>query len=129
MDTDSDALDSRPAVVESVRLHNEMLKHWLKVIPPDSLHVLSYEHLISDPEPEIRDLLHFLDLPWCHECLRPETSKRNIVTPSVWQARQPINPKNAAKWKKYEDYLGEFRPLTHEEDDLLEYARSQRRKK
>jgi hypothetical protein len=76
------------------------------VLPADRFIEVDYEHLVRDPEPEIRRLIAACNLPWDEACLRPEHNSRVIKTPSKWQARQPIHCDAIESWRRYEPWLG-----------------------
>jgi len=73
---------------------------------PDRILNLDYEALVRRPEPEIRRLLDFLDLPFEAACLNSHEAERAINTPSASQVRQAINTRGIDHWRKYEKHLG-----------------------
>jgi LPS sulfotransferase NodH len=79
-----------------------------------TVHDVTYESLVADPESSIRALLEFLELPWNPACLAPHTSARPVNTASRWQARQPIYRDSTARWKRYAKYLGPLDSLPHD---------------
>lgn len=85
---------------------------WLgERLPADRLHEIDYEELIANPEPTIRGVIEFLDLPWDDSCLHHDKNTSAINTPSRWQARQPIYKSSMERWRAYEPWLGEFAQL------------------
>ena len=72
---------------------------------------MSYESLVTDRERQTRRLLEFCGLPWDDACLNPEKNARSVVTPSLWQVRQPVYRTSIDRWKNYEPWLGPFRDL------------------
>ncbi|HVW92691.1 MAG TPA: sulfotransferase [Devosia sp.] len=66
---------------------------------------VSYERLVSDPEPEIRRILAFAGLDWHPDCLTPEQSRRTVGTANQFQVRQPINRSSIGRWRRYEEWL------------------------
>jgi tetratricopeptide (TPR) repeat protein len=88
-----------------------LMAHWRQVIPTDRLFEIDYEDLVSDTEPAIRAMIAFCGLDWDDACLRHEQNKHFIMTPSLWQARQPVYRDAIARWRRYEKWLGEFRGL------------------
>lgn len=87
-----------------MRLHDAVVAFWQKALP-DRVHVVEYEALTADPEPNIRALLAGVDLPWDDSCLAPEASGRRIQTLSFAQARQPIGTAAVAGWLRHEAAL------------------------
>ena len=89
------------------RKYKERMRLW-ETILPDKIHTVHYELLVSNPEEETRALIDFLGLEWEDECLNFHTTKRSVQTSSDWQVRQPIYQQSVARWKKYEQYIGEL---------------------
>ncbi|MEJ6394082.1 sulfotransferase [Gymnodinialimonas sp. 2305UL16-5] len=96
-----------------IRLHEAVADFWHQRYP-DRVHLIEYEALTQDPEPQIRALLEAVGLPWDGACLAPEAASRRIQTLSFAQARQPIGTASIAGWQKFET---ELQPLL----DALEY--------
>ena len=90
------------------RLYEEMMAHWKNVLPLSIMDV-HYEDLVDDPERVSRAIVEFCGLKWDNRCLDFHKSKRNVVTASTDQVRQPIYRKSVARWKNYEQYLGKLR--------------------
>lgn len=84
-----------------------LMKHW-KDILGDRFVSVTYENLVSDPEPCIRDLIARLGLPWEDACLRPEELGDRVRTLSVGQVRSRIGTGSKERWKRYEDDLAPF---------------------
>lgn len=72
---------------------------------------VSYEQLTADPEPTIRRVLDHCELDWSDLCLKPQENKRIVLTPSLWQVRQPIYRSSAERWRNYQGLLPEFERL------------------
>jgi len=75
---------------------------------PDSIHEVSYEHLVASPSRIVADLAGQLgftdhDIDW----LSPTTSV-DINSASLWQARQPIYARSVDRWKNYIQFLPEL---------------------
>ena len=90
------------------RLYEELMAHWKSVL---SLRIMDihYEALVEDPETVSRSIVEFCGLKWSSRCLDFHKSKRNVVTASTDQVRQPIYNRSVARWKNYEEYLGDLR--------------------
>ncbi len=80
------------------------LAHWV-ARAPERVRIVEYERLASDPEPEIRALLDFLDLPFEEACLRPQDVERAVGTASASQVRQAIHRSGIGHWKRYASHL------------------------
>jgi tetratricopeptide (TPR) repeat protein len=88
-----------------------LMEHWRRALPPDRLLEIDYEVVVEGKEQSARQIIEFCGLDWNDACLRPERNARAITTPSLWQARQPVYRTSIARWRRYEAWLGEFRPL------------------
>ncbi|HSY46824.1 MAG TPA: sulfotransferase [Steroidobacteraceae bacterium] len=88
-----------------------LMAHWRVVIPAGQLLEIDYERLVSEPEEVTRRLVAFCGLEWDAACLEHERSEHLIMTPSVWQARQPVYRDALERWRRYEPWLGAFRRL------------------
>lgn len=87
-----------------LRLYEAMLDHWAEAMP-DRVHVVDYEALTAEPEPQIRALVEASGLDWDAACLEPHKARRNVATLSFAQVRQPIYRASVAGWKRYESEL------------------------
>ena len=67
------------------------------------------EHLIDEPEAQVRAMLDHLGLPFDASCLEFHKTERAIRTPSAEQVRRPINREGVDAWKHYEPWLGELK--------------------
>jgi len=96
-----------------MRLHDALVSFWAEALP-DRVHIVDYEALTADPEPNIRALVEFTGLPWDDACLAPERSDRRVQTLSFAQVRAPIGRQAVAGWTRYEAQL---QPLIRALDD------------
>ncbi len=87
--------------------HDALMAHWVGQ-GTDDLHALDYAELVTAPEPTIRALLGFLDLPFDDACLRPHESRRQVNTASYAQVQAPIHTGAIGKWQRY---AAELRPV------------------
>lgn len=101
----------KESICFAYRQYQRLMAHWRKVLPPDRFLEIDYEELVSDRETVIRQLVDFCGLEWDAACLYPENNDRVVVTPSLWQVRQPINSGAVGKWRAYEPWLGAFGQL------------------
>ena len=84
--------------------YQRLMAHWWRVCPLPILDV-SYEALVETPEPTIRSVLAFLELPFEAACLAPEENTRVVATASRQQVRQPIYKTAVGRWRHYAPYL------------------------
>lgn len=83
-----------------------LMEHWRQVMPLDTMIEVEYEELIDNREETIRRVLEFCNLEWDDACLSHERNESAVLTPSKWQARQPIYRTSIQRWKQYEPWLG-----------------------
>lgn len=101
----------RANIVHAYRQYRRLMEHWRRVIPADRLIEVDYEDLVRRREEVLPALVEFLGLDWDDSPLRHEDSSSEIVTPSRWQARQPVYTSSLERWRNYEPWLGEFAEL------------------
>lgn len=90
--------------------YERLMTHWRAVLQTP-IFDLQYETLVRDPEPTVRRLMDFCELPWQDACLRFADNERAVRTPSNWQVRQEIYATSIRRWKHYERHLTELREL------------------
>jgi tetratricopeptide (TPR) repeat protein len=103
--------NNRENIVFAYRQYERLMSHWIQVLGPDRLLTVQYEELVANPEPAVRTMIEFCGLPWDDRCLKPEENERSVVTPSVWQVRQPVYTSSVERWRQYEPWLGAFSKL------------------
>lgn len=101
-------------IVFAYRQYRRLMDHWRRVLPEDAMIEIRYEDMVEDREKTTRRLIEFCELEWNDACLRPEKNERLVVTPSVWQVRQPVYTTSLARWKRYEPWLGAFAEMMEE---------------
>jgi len=104
----------RSNLVFAYREYLRLWQHWQEVLPPDRFETFRYEDLTAQPRPTITSMLEYLDLKVEPACFSPEKNERSVLTPSVYQVRQPINIQSQKRWKNYEPWLGDFAELLDE---------------
>jgi tetratricopeptide (TPR) repeat protein len=87
--------------------YHALMVHWQSVFGA-RIQRIRYEHVVTRPEDEIRQLLSALGLEWDEACIAPETGNQGISTASVWQARQPLYSDSIGRWHHYEQQLRPF---------------------
>jgi tetratricopeptide (TPR) repeat protein len=104
----------RRDIVDTYREYEMVMKHWREALPPGAMLEVKYEDLVDHSEEKIREIVSFLGLEWDEACLQHERNERNVMTPSRWQARQPVYKTSVEKWRRYERWLGVFAELAPE---------------
>ena len=69
---------------------------------PDWFYEVSYDALVSNPEPEAKKLIAACGLDWEDGCLEFHQKKNKVQTLSVFQVRQPINTSSVKGWRRFE---------------------------
>lgn len=72
---------------------------------PGRVHRVIYEHMVADPEREIRALLDYCNLEFEPACLSFHETERAVRTASSEQVRQPIFREGLDQWRHYEPWL------------------------
>lgn len=92
--------------------HRKLADYWQESLPTGAITTVRYEDLIDDPEATIRSVLDHCGLPWNDAVLRHQENRRTVLTPSLWQARQPIYRSSRDRGKNYAGLLPEFERLS-----------------
>jgi tetratricopeptide (TPR) repeat protein len=90
------------------RCYLSLMDHWDAVLPGKVLH-LQYEHLVRDPQPNIRRLLAHCGLDFEPACLAFHETKRPVRTASAEQVRQPLYTSGVGYWKHFATQLDPLR--------------------
>lgn len=102
---------NRANIVFAYREYERLMQHWREVLPPDRFLEVVYEDLITDREQVTRRMIAFCGLEWDDACLEPERNERNVITPSLWQVRQPVYTSSIGRWERFRPWLGAFESL------------------
>ncbi len=102
---------NKPNIAFAYREYLRLMDHWSRVLPAGVMMEVKYEDVVSDRERITREMVEFCGLGWDEACLSPERNVRSVVTPSVWQVRQPVYRSSLERWRNYEPWLGEFKNL------------------
>lgn len=96
------------AIAEVYSEYHASMSHWHEVLS-GRIFEASYAALASEPEPVIRSMLDFLELPFEAACLEFHANPAAVGTASVWQARQPLYTKSVGRWRHYAAQLAPLR--------------------
>lgn len=91
-------------IIQYHRYYADLMSLWRDELG-GRIYDLDYEELTSNPNPEIRALIDYLELAWEDACLAPEQNARSVATASNIQVRQGIYTGSSQQWKHYEPYL------------------------
>ena len=86
----------------------DLMDHFDQVLPGRVYRVI-HEHLLDDPEGEIRRLLAWLGLDFEPACLAFHETRRAVRTASSEQVRRPLNRDGVDQWRAYDAWLGPLR--------------------
>ena len=89
------------------RDQERLMDHWKTLLPGTILDV-SYEALVTDPEPLVRRLLDHCGLDWDPAVLEFHQSGREVNTASYHQVRKPLYTSSVNKHTPYLPWLGEL---------------------
>lgn len=92
-----------------MREYDALMAHWQQALPNPTFN-LDYEALVEDADGTIARARRFLGLDATSTQLDHKQTSA-IATASVWQARQPVNTRSVARWRRYEAWLPELLEL------------------
>jgi tetratricopeptide (TPR) repeat protein len=100
----------------TARLYDEMMRFWsqCRTILPMIVHLVRYERLVEDAEPEMRALAAFLGLEWTDAILdhRGTAKERGFInTPSYAQVAEPLYDRSIGRWEKYREQMAPVLPF------------------
>ncbi|MFH1467099.1 MAG: sulfotransferase, partial [Pseudomonadota bacterium] len=87
------------------RAYAGLMAHWRQALVLPMLQV-RYEALVTKPEPVLREVLAFLELPWDQACLHPEQAERIAATRSQAEVQRPIHSGSVGRAEAYRAHLG-----------------------
>ncbi len=106
-----DFAHDRDNIVFAYEQYLRLMEHWRSVLPSDRFLEVNYEDVVVDRETQTRRMLGLIGLDWDDALLHHEKNERSVITPSLWQVRQPIYTTSVERWRRYEPWLGPFRKL------------------
>lgn len=116
----NDAMANFLTLPDAAHCYAKVMGLWLDYEKRLSLdwHMVRYEDLVSDLEPQARSLLEFLDRPWNNAVLDPAShamSRGRINTPSYQSVTEPLYQRAKYRWERYRDQMApvmdEIRPF------------------
>jgi len=85
-------------------LYWELMEHWRRLLGTELIE-LDYEALVADPEQTLERLAQTLGLDRRTGEPEPSQPAGQIITASLWQARQPVYSDSVQRWRHYEQQL------------------------
>ena len=95
------------------RQQERLVERWRELLG-ENIFTVDYDELVRDPEPVLRELLDFLELPWDPACLEFQQARSQVKTASVWQVREPLHTRSSGRWRNYRPHVGEIDALTEQ---------------
>jgi len=84
--------------------YQRLMSHWENLFPGE-IFTVRYEDLVTEQERVTRQLVDYIGLDWDDNCLDFQNNKRNVLSPSNMQVRQPIYKSSIGRWRLYEKQL------------------------
>lgn len=84
--------------------YRQLLQHWREQFA-DRLITVRYEHLVAEPEAELKRLCEYCGLSWDAGMLDFYRSEKAVNTVSRLQIRQPVYGSSVERWKPYRKLL------------------------
>jgi len=81
------------------RAYDTLMQHWQQVLPEGVMIDVQYEDLVTDLEPNVRRMLNHCGLEWDTRCLSFHDTKRQVITASATQVRQPLFRTSLERWR------------------------------
>ncbi len=94
-------------IVARFAQYARLMEHWRATLPV-TIHDISYEQLVANPEPVARELVAACGLDWEPACLEFHRTRRPVSSASNTQVRQPMYTRSVSRWKNYEHELAEL---------------------
>jgi len=90
------------------RDYQRLMDAWTALSEPEILD-LRYEHVVRDPEANLRRATEFLGLPWDDQVLSFHRSERAVATASRQQVRQPLYTSSVNRSERFGEALSPLR--------------------
>lgn len=88
--------------------HEQVVAHWREALPLPLLEV-SYEELVREGEPKVREIVEFVGLPWDAAVMDFHRSERTVATASYAQVQQPLHAGSVGRARAYAKPMRTFR--------------------
>ena len=96
-------------IVHRIEQHRRLMRHWRATIGSRLIEI-QYEHLVADPEGELRRALAASGLDWDSNVLKFAESKGFVRSASQYQVREPLHARGIGRWHHYEQALQPILP-------------------
>ncbi len=102
--------------VHYYRQQERLVARWRELLG-ENIFTVDYDELVRDPEPVLRGLLDFLELPWDPACLEFQRARSQVKTASVWQVREALHTRSSGRWRNYQPFVEHVEALTEQGEE------------
>ncbi|MEZ6094140.1 MAG: hypothetical protein R3C03_07845 [Pirellulaceae bacterium] len=81
-----------PSCSNATTLAKRIARPWTEVF---------YEHLVTQPENQIRRMVAETGLAWSATCLEPQDASSHVLTASAAQVRRPLYESSFGRWNRF----------------------------
>jgi tetratricopeptide (TPR) repeat protein len=99
-------------IAHRIEQHRRLMRHWRATIG-EHLTEVRYEHLVANPETEVRRALSAIGVDWHPDVLGFAEHKGFVGSASRHQVREPLHARSVERWRNYEDALRPILPQLH----------------
>ena len=85
-------------------LFHRLMAHWKDVFP-DRFHEVSYEAIVTNPEPAVRELMAQIGIKFELASLEFHKNQSAVSTASAMQVREPLYTNALDRWKLYGNHM------------------------
>ena len=96
-------------IAHRIEQHRRLMRHWRSTIG-HRITQIRYEHLVADPETQIRRALAAIHLDWHPDVLDFSDRKGFVSSASQQQVREPLHARSVGRWRHYEVALQSILP-------------------
>jgi hypothetical protein len=96
-------------IAHRIEQHRRLMRYWHSTIG-GYLTELRYEHLVAEPENEMRRILAATGLDWHPDVLAHSDREGYVGSASRHQVREPLHARSVARWRNYEEALQPILP-------------------
>ena len=87
------------------RAYEELMAHWRSILPEGIMLEVEYEDLVNDFERNVRRMLAHCGLEWDERCMAFHQTRRQVLTMSARQVREPLFRSSLQRWRPAEVLL------------------------
>jgi len=84
---------------------DKIVKHWIDVMPPGSIHTIEYENLVTNFDAQLKSLCEYIGIEEVQNMREFHKLKRRVRTASVGQVTMPLYSSSIGRADKYGEAL------------------------